>query len=226
MRQPRSPDFERYAEQKTFNESVAPGWQSAFERVLESLRKPLQEVRFLDVGCGDGKYYRYLVEKGLDALHIHGVEVSRTRVQRCLERGWTNVAYVADGVTLPHANASMDVVQLMEIIEHVAAPMIRPLLGEVRRVLAPHGFLLISTPNYPIKRFYDIADAFLHRKWKRLRDDPTHISYYNHRTITALLRGYFSMIEEHPIKDGFVYRRYPHPFFRHKLFFTCGGLPA
>ena len=195
----------------------------AFERVLVSLGKPLQEVRFLDVGCGDGKYFRHLVREGLDPRHIHGVEVSRTRVQRCHDLGWTNVAYVEDGVNLPHADASMDVVQLMEIIEHVAAPMTRPLLREVRRVLAPHGHLLISTPNYPIKRFYDICDAFLHGKWKRLRDDPTHISYYNHRSLTALLRDYFSMIEEHPIKNGFVFRRYPHPFFRHKLFFMCRG---
>jgi SAM-dependent methyltransferase len=221
---PRSPDFERYADQKTFNERVAPGWELAFDRALVSLDKPQQEVCFLDVGCGDGKNYRYLVRKGLDPRHIHGVEVSRTRVQRCHDLGWVNVAHVEDGVSLPYADASMDVVQLMEIIEHVATPIIRPLLREVRRVLAPHGHFLISTPNYPIKRFYDISDAFLHGKWIRLRDDPTHISYYNHRTLTALLSDYFSVIEEYSIKDGFVYRHYPRPFFRHKLFFMCGGV--
>ena len=48
-----------------------------------------------------------------------------------------------DGVTIPFADDSFDVVFCKQVLEHVRHP--GPLLGEVRRVLAPGGHLAGST---------------------------------------------------------------------------------
>ncbi len=50
---------------------------------------------------------------------------------------------VFDGVTIPFADDSFDVVFCKQVLEHVRHP--GPLLGEVRRVLAPGGHLAGST---------------------------------------------------------------------------------
>lgn len=99
----------------------------------------------------------------------------------------------------------------------------QPLLSEIRRVLTTHGIFLASTPKYPAKRFYDLDDTVFHRGSERLRDDPTHITLYNHRMLSRLLRDYFTSLVERSIKGGFVYRRLPRPQFRHKIFYLCTG---
>lgn len=218
-----APDFERYADQKTFSQTIAPGWQAAFEEAAQRIGRPLPELRFLDVGCGDGKNLRHLVRQGLTAENIHGVEVSKKRVERCHALGWANVRYLEDGVTLPYPDDSTDLINFMEVIEHVPADMIEALLAEMRRVLTPQGLLMVSTPNYPAKRFYDYFDAFLHGKWARLKDDPTHVTFYNHARLSRLLKRYFGSLDERSFKDGFLYARLPRPAFRHKIFYLCAN---
>ncbi|WP_297107205.1 class I SAM-dependent methyltransferase [uncultured Devosia sp.] len=218
------PDFERYADQKTFNTSIPPTWRAAYDRLVADRGWKAADIRFLDVGCGDGKFFEYLKSKGLALDHIDGVEVSHKRVERCHAIGWTSVRYMAPGSALPYPDQSFDVINLMEVVEHVPAGTIDSLLAEVTRVLAPTGVVLISTPNYPIKRFYDFFNAFVHGKWKRLRDDPTHITLYNHNRLRSRLGKHFGTLEELSFKDGFLYKRWPRPFFRHKLFFACSDV--
>lgn len=218
-----SPDFELYADQKTFNTSVPPSWQNAFRALLPTIAKPPAEIRFLDLGCGDGKFFQYLQDEGLSLSNIHGVEVSQKRVDRCHAMGWSSVKFMEPGSALPYADGSFDIVNMMEVVEHVPAETIGGLLAEVRRVMAPAARLFITTPNYPIKRFYDFHNAIVHGHYARFRDDPTHVSPYNHARLERLLGRHFGTIEEHTFKDGFLYRRIPRPFFRHKMFFICSG---
>lgn len=215
------PDFEHYADQKVFNSSVPPTWQAGFDAALKLVGKDTSEVRFLDIGCGDGKLFAPLQQMGLAAENVHGVEVSHKRVQRCQDIGWANARFMKPGSALPYANASFDVINLLEVVEHVPANTIESLLGEVRRVLAPKGQVLLTTPNYPIKRFYDFYNAIAHGKWERFKDDPTHVTFYNHARLSALLLNGFSSVIEHKFKDGFLYSRLPLPFLRHKIFYIC-----
>ena len=55
---------------------------------------------------------------------------------------------VADGRALPLRDKSVDVVLLMEVLEHVADPL--RLLRECARVLLPGGHLCITAPQYHI----------------------------------------------------------------------------
>jgi len=217
-----APDFELYADQKPFNDSIAPGWEAAFRNAVSSTHREPRQIRFLDLGCGDGKYFRFLLNQGLRPENIHGLEMSRKRIERCHALGWSQVFYQENPTVIPYADGGFDVVNFMEVIEHVPISAAPKLVAEIARVLAPGGRLLISTPNYPIKRLYDVSDAFLHGKWKRLKDDPTHITFYNHWRLSALLGAYFKSLQEWSFKDGFIYERIPRPFFRHKILYICG----
>ena len=60
---------------------------------------------------------------------------------------------------------------------------------EIQRVLKKNGCLIISTPNYPIKRFYDFYNALIYFKYKRVFDDPTHISPYSFKELKNKLKS-------------------------------------
>ncbi len=181
-----------------------------------------QSLRLLDYGCGDGKYFNHLVtQRGLSADNVHGVEVSNRRVERCQQMGWANARLIEGDEQLPYADASFDIVNMMEVIEHIPADQGARTVRDIRRVLRPGGVLLVSTPNYPVKRFYDWSDALLHRKWSRLRDDPTHVTHFTDASLRQLLGQHFSVVQSRPFKPGYLYKRIKNPWLMHKLFFLC-----
>jgi 2-polyprenyl-3-methyl-5-hydroxy-6-metoxy-1,4-benzoquinol methylase len=135
--------------------------------------------------------------------------------------------YLEKGQALPYSADTFDVVNLMEVIEHIPAGLIASVLVEIRRVIRPNGVLIVSTPNYPIKRFYDLYDALVFGKWKRLKDDPTHVTFYNHARVHRLLSTYFRRIDERPFKLGFLYRRVLRSrFVMHKVLVLCSEKTA
>jgi len=216
-----SQDFEAYADFKQFNTTIANTWDAALNAAIRRVGQPADSICLLDYGCGDGKYFKHLLECGLQHCNIHGLEISVKRVARCQQIGWMNARLLEPNTPLPYKEGMFDLVNCMEVIEHIPVAEGWRVINELRRVLRPGGVLLISTPNYPIKRFYDFCDAALHGKWARLRDDPTHVTYFNHSRLTQLLAPNFTRIEPWPFKPGFLYKRLPKPFFLHKLFFLC-----
>lgn len=112
-------------------------------RVLETfaVRRP---HRFLDVGCGDGRFTSLLKEKA-GAGEAHGVELSPAGVAKARANGINAVCVDAGTQRLPYAGGFFDAVFAGEIVEHLVDP--DHLLEEIHRVLIPGGFLILTTPN-------------------------------------------------------------------------------
>ena len=103
--------------------------------------------RVLDAASGEG-YGSFLLAR--DAASVVGVDVSAAAVAHAQQRyARSNLRFVAASVTaLPLPAASIDLVVSFETIEHLTAQA--PMLAEFRRVLAPGGVLVISSPNRPV----------------------------------------------------------------------------
>lgn len=103
--------------------------------------------RVLDAASGEG-YGSFLLAR--DATSVVGVDVSAEAVAHARQRyPRSNLRFDAASVTaLPLPDASIDLVVSFETIEHLTAQA--PMLAEFRRVLAPGGVLVISSPNRPI----------------------------------------------------------------------------
>ena len=103
--------------------------------------------RVLDAASGEG-YGSFLLAR--DAASVVGVDVSADAVAHARQRyARANLRFEAASVTtLPLPDASIDLVVSFETIEHLTAQA--PMLAEFRRVLAPDGVLLISSPNRPV----------------------------------------------------------------------------
>jgi SAM-dependent methyltransferase len=72
------------------------------------------------------------------------MDLSGAAVHRAYQRGVLAVQASVEG-RLPLASASVDVVIMFELIEHLVDP--DAALAEVRRVLVPGGHFLLTTPN-------------------------------------------------------------------------------
>jgi len=96
---------------------------------------------FLDIGCATGMLIEFMRGQGWT---VRGVDVCRESAEYGRShRGVDIFAGTLEEAALP--DASIGAVHFSHLIEHVPDP--RLFLAEVRRVLAPGGFAVITTPN-------------------------------------------------------------------------------
>ncbi|MEV3987583.1 class I SAM-dependent methyltransferase [Streptomyces sp. NPDC049837] len=98
----------------------------------------------LDVGCGDGTAAAVAATL-LPGHRIVGVDWSQDALRRAAPRIGTVVRGEFGDGGLPFADGAADAVLFSEVVEHLVDP--DSALDELRRVLAPGGHLMLSTPN-------------------------------------------------------------------------------
>ncbi len=177
--------FENYAEAVPMDDALA---EYVVDRLRELARDKPRAV--LDLGAGDGRYLGLLSTQLPPGTLVVGCEISVRRAQRIKAKGLPVV--VAQAEALPFKEGTFDLVTLIEVIEHTQSP--GRSLDEVRRVLRSGGQLALTTPNYPMKRLFDLRAAVRQRSLGRLRDDPTHISPFTARRLERLLAPRFESV--------------------------------
>lgn len=99
----------------------------------------------LDIASGEGYGSSMLAETAKSVL---GVDISGEAVRHASERydGQENLSFVrGSAAEIPAAAASFDAVVSFETIEHLLEQ--DQMLAEIKRVLRPGGFLVMSSPN-------------------------------------------------------------------------------
>ena len=180
--------FDQYAVDKPMTENIP--------ELLASFIKFKERDRVLDAGCGDGRFLRFCESKIQEGT-IFGTDVSHVRLQRCavqqLKVGQAEVE------NMPFATNTFQLILLVEVIEHTWQP--EKAVKELARILAPSGKLILTTPNYPIKRVYD-GISFLRGNSKSLADDPTHFSPFSAYRIAELCSHHFTQVESYMTRIG------------------------
>jgi 2-polyprenyl-3-methyl-5-hydroxy-6-metoxy-1,4-benzoquinol methylase len=97
----------------------------------------------LDVGCGTGQALT-LVRDICPDRDLHGIDVSRNSIEKCLKRGLRCSIY--DGISIQFSDGYFDVVGSFNVLEHVTDPY--AFLDEKLRVLKSGGNLVIGCPNF------------------------------------------------------------------------------
>ncbi|WP_370327190.1 methyltransferase domain-containing protein [Euzebya sp.] len=121
--------------------------------------RPLDGASFLSSGCGMGGSLLAYHDAG--ASRVTGVEVDAATVEmarlRVAEIPSAEVHRVEPDPPLPFDDGAFDVIESMDVIEHVPDP--RSYLADLVRVLAPGGLILVVTPNrlWPVEQHLGIA---------------------------------------------------------------------
>ena len=132
-------------------------YEELWERLPDQLALPDRELRLsflldevspgdrvLDLGSGDGTFTAELSRAGAQAVGVDIAEAALKRARADHPKRDFRLAPI-DG-PLPLEDCAFDLVWASEVIEHVADTA--RWLSEVRRVLSPHGRLLLTTPNH------------------------------------------------------------------------------
>ena len=133
--------------------------------------------RVLDLGCGTGEFTALLAQKGADVV---GAEVAEAALARARARH-PDISFrlVTIEGPLPFGDSAFDLLWASEVIEHIADTA--RWLSEVRRVLAPGGRLLLTTPSHGRLR---LALGGAERFSEPLGD---HLHLYTRRSMQRLL---------------------------------------
>ena len=138
--------------------------------------------RVLDIGCYTGSLISDLSQAGFP--DVYGVDVDSHAVARgqklypALEARITSY----DGVTLPFAEATIDIVTMFDVLEHI--PNVEKFLSQqVQRVLKPGGTLVFQTPN----KYTNIPwEILIHKSFTKYRS--YHMSLQSYRSLKLLLQ--------------------------------------
>jgi len=164
-------------------ERVIPGkvdidlWNEHLSRYLFASRL-CRFKKVIDLGCGSGYGSAELAKK---AESVVGVDVSEEAILEAKEQYIAaNLQFQVGSLEqLPFADASFQLGVCFEVIEHLSE--YRSLLAEARRVLAPGGQLVISTPNV----------AYYAESRKLNGPNPFHSHEFSYEEFRAVLGEYF-----------------------------------
>ncbi len=134
----------------------------------------------LDLGCGTGDLAADMAAAGAD---VTGADVAQAALDRAAGRHpQLPLRLVGIDAELPFGDGAFDVVFSSEVIEHVADTA--RWLSEVRRVLAPRGRILLTTPSHGRLR---LLAGGIERYSEPLGD---HLHLYTARSLRAVLEDF------------------------------------
>jgi 2-polyprenyl-3-methyl-5-hydroxy-6-metoxy-1,4-benzoquinol methylase len=153
---------------------AAPDWELRRGFLRSEVR---HGDRALDVGCGAGAFTAQIADAGAIVIGTDVAEAALRRA-RTSHPSLDFRLHTIDG-SLPFSDNAFDLVWASEVIEHIADTA--RWLSEVRRVLAPSGRLLLTTPAHGRLR---VALAGVERFSEPLGD---HLHLYTRTSLRGLL---------------------------------------
>ena len=156
---------------------LSPYWGEHTARYAFALQY-IEDKSVLDIACGTGYGLGFLKEK---AKLVTGVDVSIEAASEARNECGENASVLlGDGLNLPFADESFDVVTSFETLEHLHGR--GEFLAELKRVLRRKGFLILSTPN-----------ANYTKPVNGKPSNPFHIFEYQPEELRSELENYFAV---------------------------------
>ena len=167
-------------------ERVVPGqvdvdlWNEHLARYTFAARLAAGK-KVLDAGCGTGYGSAVLAQR---AASVTGLDIAPEAIAYARENYGASGALFVEGscLAMPLPEAAFDLVVSFEVIEHLADW--KAFLGECKRVLAPGGVLLLSTPN---------REYYLEAR-RRSGPNPFHTHEFDYDELSSVLAALFSQV--------------------------------
>jgi O-antigen chain-terminating methyltransferase len=115
-----------------------------YQPYLQGLRTLYPNGQALDLVCGRGEWLEILGELEFDA---QGVDIDRTIVEICRQRGLNVRQCDPLEALMGVADASQVIVTGFHLAEHIAFGQLKKIAKEAFRVLKPGGLFILETPN-------------------------------------------------------------------------------
>ena len=174
---------------------AAEHFQSNAPYIEKMIRRHLpaeRQSRIVDLGCGHGGWIYFLKKHGY--TNVAGVDISAEQIDLAHQLGITE-AVLGDLNSFIDNESKIDVVLLMDVLEHLTISDSDDLLRRISQKLNPGGKLLIHVPN---------GEGLF---GQRIRyGDLTHETCFTPKSMNQLLKpiGYrdIQCLEDRPIAHG------------------------
>lgn len=104
----------------------------------------IKEKRVLDISCGEGYGSWLLKEWG--AKSVIGIDIHEQAILNAKKKfSHSKIEFICGDAHAIPLNEQFDIIVSMETIEHLSNPKVY--LSELKRLLKPHGIIIISCPN-------------------------------------------------------------------------------
>jgi SAM-dependent methyltransferase len=122
----------------------ATSWWRAIE--LEAvIGRGLPRGEGLDLGCGDGKLMRILLEVSGASLRLVGVDIDALETRDAVASGVYRRVHTVPADRIPEPDASLDFAFSNSVLEHIDP--IEPVVAEVARLLKPGASFVFTVPG-------------------------------------------------------------------------------
>jgi len=154
------------------------------KEAVEELLSDVSGARLLEVGCGTGRFTRYLAHK----KRIITIDASPAMMRYCLDRALEdgsrqNISPIlADAFRIPLRDGSLDCVFSIHVLWHF--PNYRDAIREIRRVLSDQGAFIFDFIN--AKSYLELARATIRRR-KTVQDMPVWEERLTMEQVTSVL---------------------------------------
>ena len=146
-------------------------------RRYEFIRPMIENLTYLDFGCGSGGVLNYAIN---DAKRCIGIELERNMLEALAGEGLE--CYYSVDAALGKINRTVDVISMFHVLEHIEKPL--EILEKLKMLLKDKGKMIIEVPNaddvllslYESEAFADFT------YWE------AHLYLYNNETLRELMR--------------------------------------
>jgi SAM-dependent methyltransferase len=169
--------------------AAEPVLRREFARTVAFIRQSRDGGRLLEIGCA----YGFFLHEAKRYFDVSGIELAADAAIYCQRAGLSVSLGVADEITL-HRDANVDVIVMLDVIEHLPDP--RGTLVLLSRHLVPGGIIVITTGD-----FGSVAARLCGRYW-RLMTPPQHLWFFGRESIIRLAGSLGLRVErvDHPWK--------------------------
>ena len=140
------PDYYSYDLNSSINPIALKAKKFIDRRKLESILKLVsgRAGRYMDIGCGDGRFLYSAEDLGFARSDIYGLELDSHCVERLRREGFNvSAERIEDVVSVK--DGSLDLVSMFHVIEHVDNPV--EVVQKVAELLSDGGVFAVETPN-------------------------------------------------------------------------------
>lgn len=146
-------------------------------------------AKVLDVGCGNGRFLKYLLNYG--SFELYGTEMEGNSAKRAsrikeinLKTGTLNPDDFKDDF--------FDAISLFHVFEHLAEP--KETLETISKIVKSGGVAVFSFPNIA-----SFQAKYFKGKWLHL-DPPRHLFFFDPKDFIRIMNTYgFSVISKHNV---------------------------
>ncbi len=118
---------------------------------LEDKKKPLENVRILDVGCGGGLLSEPMTRLGAEVVGIDASDKNIEIAKIHAKKNNLNIKYLCSSPEKLKTEEKFDVLLNMEIVEHVDD--LNLFLNSCSKLLKPNGIMFVATINKTLKSY-------------------------------------------------------------------------